>query len=169
MRPKEMKSALRFDLALALFPEIADDLSSRPVRSEPVVAVLSSSHPLAQEDSIRLEELSDESLLFPREVAPRLHDFYVDLCHNAGFEARHSAESARTRWMLGTWDKTTTALVPDSVSGDLPRGAVAVPISDVARPLETQLVWRNENQSPALAAFVEIASGVFASEPARSR
>jgi DNA-binding transcriptional LysR family regulator len=172
MRPQRMKTALRsgtIDVALALFPEIADDFSYQPVRHEPVVAVLASRHPLAGKDSIRLEELADESLLFPREVAPRLHDFYADLCRSAGFEAKQSAESARTRWVLGTWDATTTALVPHSVSSDLPQGAIAVPISAPEEVLETLLVWRSDNQSSALAAFVEIASAVFTPEPARSR
>jgi DNA-binding transcriptional LysR family regulator len=164
MRPGRMKTALRsgaIDAALALYPEIADELSYQAVRSEPVVALLASSHPLAERESIRLEELADEALLFPREVAPRLHDFYAELCRTAGFEAKHSSESARTRWMLGTWDTTTVALVPHSVSGELPHGAAAVPISAPAHPLETHLVWRSENQSPALATFVEIASRVF--------
>jgi DNA-binding transcriptional LysR family regulator len=164
MRPKRMTAALRsgtIGVALALYPEIAADFSYQPVRSEPVVAVLSSSHPLAGEEAIRLEVLAEEPLLFPRELAPRLHDFYVDLCRSAGFEPKHSSESARTRWMLGTWDTSTAALVPQSVSNDLPRGAVAVPISSPSGRLETQLVWRSDNQSAALASFVEVASGVF--------
>jgi hypothetical protein len=104
-----------------------------------VVAVLSASHALAGEDTIRLNALADESLLFPREVAPRLHDFYVDPCRRAGFEPKHSDESARTRWMLATWDTTTEALVPQSVSGHLPTGAVAVPIGAPKDPLKMQL------------------------------
>jgi DNA-binding transcriptional LysR family regulator len=165
MRPKLMTAALRsqtIDVGLALYAEIVEDFSYQPIRSEPVVAVLSSSHPLAGEETIRLDALAAESLLFPRDVAPRLHDFYIDLCRSAGFEPKHSNESARTRWMLGTWDTSTAALVPQSVSGRLPTGAVAVPISAPKEPLETQLVWRSENQSAALAAFVVVASGVFA-------
>jgi DNA-binding transcriptional LysR family regulator len=165
MRPKRMTSALRsgtIDVALALYPEIGDVFSYRAIRSEPVVVVLSVSHPLADEDAIRLDALAGESLLFPREVAPRLHDFYAELCRHAGFEPKHGIESARTRWTLGTWDVSTAALVPQSVSGHLPHGAVAVPISVPADMLETQLIWRSEDQSAALTAFIEVASGVFA-------
>jgi DNA-binding transcriptional LysR family regulator len=164
MRPRRMSVALRsgaIDVALALYPEIDDDFSYRPIRREAVVVVLSSSHPLASEDAVRLDALADESLLFPRDIAPRLHDFYADLCHNAGFEPKHGTESARTRWTLGTWDISTAALVPQSVSGHLPRGAVAVPISFPADSLETQLIWRSQDQDAALVAFVEVASGVF--------
>ena len=95
--------------------------------------------------------------LFSGPLTPRLHDFYADVCRSAGFEAKQSAESART------------ALVPHSVSSDLPQGAIAVPISAPEEVLETLLVWRSDNQSLALAAFVEIASAVFTPEPVRSR
>jgi hypothetical protein len=44
----------------------------------------------------------------------------------------------------------------------LPNGAVVVPISAPRDLLETQLVWRSENENPALAAFITVARGVFA-------
>jgi DNA-binding transcriptional LysR family regulator len=165
MRPSRMTEALRartIDVAVALYPDVVGEFSYQSVRREGIVAVLSSLHPLAQEETIHLEELADEFLLFPRDLAPRLHDFYVNLCRSAGFEPKQTAESARTRWMLGTWDVSTAALVPRSVSRDLPSDAVAVPVSEPTATLETQLVWRAEDQSQALTAFVEAASGVFA-------
>jgi DNA-binding transcriptional LysR family regulator len=164
MRPSRMTDALRartIDVALALYPDVVGEFSYQSVRREGIVAVLSSRHPLAQEETIPLHALADEFLLFPRDLAPRLHDFYVNLCRSAGFEPKQTGESARTRWMLGTWDISTAALVPRSVSIDLPPDAVAVPISEPTDRLETQLVWRTDDQRPALAAFVEAASGVF--------
>jgi hypothetical protein len=47
-------------------------------------------------------------------------------------------------------------------SGHLPTGAVALPISAPNNPLVTQLVWRSENESAALARFVALATCVFA-------
>jgi DNA-binding transcriptional LysR family regulator len=164
MRPNRMTASLRsgaIDAALALYPEIVGELSYRSVRLEPIVVVVSSTHRLAREDEIRLNALRNESLLFPRELAPRLHDFYADLCRSAGFEPKASDDSARSRWLLGTWDDRTTALFPQSVAGYLPRGAVAVLISEPAA-VETQLVWRSDNPSTGLAAFVEFAGDVFA-------
>jgi DNA-binding transcriptional LysR family regulator len=165
MRPNLMLGALRsgtIDVAIALYPEIGDGLSYELVRREPVVAVLSSSHPRARGEAIGLEALADEFLLFPREFAPRLHDFYVDLCRRAGFEPKQGRESSRTRWTLGTWDESTAALLPQSVSSGLPGGAVAIPLSDPARTLETQLVWRSDDPRASLSAFIELSSGVFA-------
>src|SRR5262245_39648391 len=76
MRPNRMPPALRsgtIDVALALYPDVVGELSYLPVRRERIVAVLSSSHPLAHEEAIALGALADEFLLFPREFAPRLH------------------------------------------------------------------------------------------------
>jgi DNA-binding transcriptional LysR family regulator len=165
MRPNRMLATLRsgaIDVGIALYPDIVDELSYELVRREPVVAVLSSSHPLAREATVALEALAEEFLLFPRDLAPRLHDFYVNLCRRAGFEPRQGRESSRTRWTLGTWDASTTALLPHSVSNNVPSGTVAVPIREPADRLETQIVWRTDNESARLAAFVRVSSGVFA-------
>jgi DNA-binding transcriptional LysR family regulator len=167
MRPSRMTEALRagaIDVALALYPDVVADFAYEPIRSERIVAVLSDTHPLAREGELHLDLLADEYLLFPRDVAPRLHDFYVNLCRRAGFEPKHSAESARSRWILGTWDLSTVALVPESVSGHLPRGAVAVPITAPPSRLETQLVWRSDDRSAALATVVEVARAAFTTE-----
>ena len=168
MRPSRMPGALlsgAIDVCLALYPELLAELSYRPIRRERVVALLSHAHPLAHQPEIELGALADESLLFPRELAPRLHDFYAGLCRSAGFEPKPTSESSRTRWMLGTWDAATAALLPESVTRDLPQGVVAIPVNAPAAVLETQLVWLGGAESPALAAFVELASTVFAATP----
>jgi DNA-binding transcriptional LysR family regulator len=165
MRPRRMPEALRsgtIDVALALYPELADGLTYRTIRREPVVALLASTHPLAHEPHVELGALAEECLLFPRELAPRLHDFYVHLCRSAGFEPKHSGESSRTRLTIGTWEASTAALLPQSVSDHLPTGVVAIRISAPPELLETQLSWRSENENPTIAAFVELSSRIFA-------
>jgi DNA-binding transcriptional LysR family regulator len=164
MRPSRMASALVsgiIDIAVALFPDVVAELSYLTIRREPVVAVLSKSHRLAAAQTIELAALADEFLLFPRSVAPRLHDFYASLCRRAGFEPKQGRDSPRARWTLGTWDASTAALLPASVARELPEGVAAVFISDAADELETQLVWRADDHNAALAAFVETSSGVF--------
>jgi DNA-binding transcriptional LysR family regulator len=166
MRPRRMVGALlsgTVDVALALYPDIADELTNEVIRRERVVAVVASSHEVAGEATISLDALAGEFLLFPREDAPRLHDFYVALCRKAGFEPRQGTESSRTRWTVGTWDSSTTALVPESVSTHLPAGTVAVPIATPDDLLETELVWHSDSTSAIVAAFLEMSRSVFAS------
>jgi len=169
MRTHLMPRALRsgaIDAALAVFPDIVSELSYRVIRRERIVAVLSSSHPLAGSDELPLEALSDDLVLFPRSLAPRLHDFYAGLCRRAGFEPKDAHESSRSRWTIGAWNTSTVVILPESVMKDLPDGTVAVRISRPLDQLDNELVWRTDNPNPILAAFVELAVGVYQARPA---
>src|SRR5262249_52376083 len=103
MRTYLMPAALRMgtiDVALALYPDIVSELSYETIRRERIVAVVSAGHQLADEPTIQLEALANDLVLFPRELAPRLHDFYLALCRSAGFEPKNAHESTRTRWTI---------------------------------------------------------------------
>jgi DNA-binding transcriptional LysR family regulator len=154
----EMVNALRsaaVDLAISLCPELVSDLADEVIRTEPVVAVLSAGHSLANEEAIPLASLGEEEfLLFPRELAPRLHDVLVGICRGAGFEPKLRSESFHTGWdlvLLG--EVPVVALAPRSVARGLPEGVVAVPLFESADSLETRLVWRAGESSPTLEAF----------------
>jgi DNA-binding transcriptional LysR family regulator len=161
-----MASALRsgtIDVAVALCPEIAGELSYEPIRREAVVALLSAQHPLAGERAIPLEALAEESfVLFPRELAPRLHDVFIGLFRVAGFEPNVRSESFHAGWELGVLaELPVVAIVPESVRRGLPDGVAAVELSEPVDQLETDLVWRADDSSAAVAAFLEVARGVF--------
>jgi DNA-binding transcriptional LysR family regulator len=165
-----MSDALRggtIDVALALCPEIADGVAATPIRAERAVVVLSAGHPRVGEAPIRLEALADEAfVLFPREYGPRLYDTLVALCRTAGFEPTIRRESFHASWELGLLpDARIVALAPESVSRSLPLGLIAVPLADPSPLLETQALTRAVDPQPALAAFLEVAAGVFPSHP----
>jgi hypothetical protein len=63
---------------------------------------------------------------------------------------------------IGTWEASTTALLPQSVASNLPDGVVAIPISAPADLLETELVWRTDDESRIVAALLEVSGNVFA-------
>jgi DNA-binding transcriptional LysR family regulator len=161
-----MATALRsgsIDVAVSLCPEIAGELSYEPIRRESVVALLGRRHALAGERSIPLGALADEAfVLFPRELAPRLYDAFVGLCRRAGFEPSVRRESFHTGWELGVLaELPVVAMVPESVGRDLPEGVVAVELSEPIDRLETSLVWRADESSATVPAFLEVARGVF--------
>jgi DNA-binding transcriptional LysR family regulator len=171
-----MADALRggaIDVAVALCPEVAGELSYEPIRREAVVALLGTQHALAGEGAIPLGALADDGfVLFPRELAPRLHDVLVGLCRSAGFEPNVRSESFHTGWELGVLaDLPVVALVPESVGRncDLPDGVTAVELSDPVDRLETHVVWRTNETSPTVAAFLEVAREVFSAVPRESR
>jgi DNA-binding transcriptional LysR family regulator len=164
-----MADALRdgtVDVAVALCPEVAGDLTYAPIRREGVVALLAGSHPLAGEQAIDLAALaSEEFVLFPRELAPRLYDTLVGLCRQAGFEPTIRRESFHTDWELDVLaDVPVVATTPESVARALPDGVVAVPLGEPRARLETSLVSRTGDDSPTLAAFIEVGRRVFDTE-----
>lgn len=162
-----MLPALRsgtIDAAVSLCPEIAGEFAYLPIRREPVIALLSHSHPLAGSAAIELQALAGERfLLFPRELAPRLYDFMAGLCRRAGFEPDVRGESFHSGWELQILaDVDVVALAPASVTRDLPPGIAAPTLSDPSDQLETAIVWRSDDPSPVNLAFREAAQAAFA-------
>src|SRR5215213_4967340 len=155
------------DIALSLCPEIAAELERAPIRKERLVALLPEAHPLTREDAIPLSALADEQfVVFPRQIAPRLHDAFMAIYRRAGFEPRVRNESFHTGWDIGVLAEIPAAAVaPQTVAGGLPDGIVAVAISDPADEFETCLVWRADDTSPAVAAFVDVARSAIAAAP----
>jgi DNA-binding transcriptional LysR family regulator len=161
-----MLPALRsgtIDLAVALCPEVASELSYLTLRSEPVVALLARSHPLAGRSEIDLRSLAEERfLMFPRELAPRLYEFMAGLCRRAGFEPIVRGESFHSGWELQILAEVeVVALAPASVALDLPEGITAAVIGDPSDRLDTALVWREHDRSATSEAFRDAARNAF--------
>ena len=86
--------------------------------------------------------------MFPREIAPRLHDAFMAIYRRAGFEPRVRNESFHTGWDLGVLAEIpAAAIAPQTVAGGLPDGIVAVALSEPTDSLETCLVWRADDPS----------------------
>jgi DNA-binding transcriptional LysR family regulator len=162
-----MAQALRsgaIDLAVALCPEVAADLSYATIRREPVIALLAADHALAGAGEIDLASLAHEGfVVFPREIAPHLYDVFIGVCRQAGFEPAVRDESFHTGFDLQILaELSVVALVPQSVAGGLPDGIVAVTLADVEQQLETAIVWRSDDDSAVAAALRDVAVGLFA-------
>ncbi|MBA3807620.1 MAG: LysR family transcriptional regulator [Solirubrobacterales bacterium] len=166
-----MAGALRsgaIDLAISLCPEIESGLAYQTIRSERVLALVASEHPLGRESEILLAALTGEPLvLFPRGIAPRLHESILGIARRGGFEPTIVKDSFHTGWELGILaDVPAVAIVPESVGLKAPVNLSAIRLQDAEQLLETALVWRPEDESEVCAAFREIAGAVFGSPPA---
>jgi DNA-binding transcriptional LysR family regulator len=151
------------DVAISLCPELVPEIADEVIRTEQVVAVLGENHRFANHETIALQALAgDEFVLFSRELAPRLHDVMVGICRHAGFEPKLRSESFHTGWdLLLLADVPIVAIAPRSVARELPEGVVAVPVTDTTDSLETRLLWRDDNRSPTVKAFVSSARTVY--------
>jgi DNA-binding transcriptional LysR family regulator len=160
-----MLPALRsgaIDVAVSLCPEIAGEFAYETIRSEPAIALLGRSHPLADRESIDLRDLAeDRFLLFERDLAPRLHGFMVGLCRHAGFEPITRHESFHSGWELQILDDGAVALAPASVSRHVPDGIVTALVADLPYQLDTAVVYRKDDPSAANRAFREAAVASF--------
>ena len=151
------------DVAIAICPELAAELHVERIRRERLAVLVPADHRAAGDGSVALASLArDEFVLFPRHLAPRLHDIFVAVFRRAGFEPRLRPESFHAGWDLGLLaDLGAGALVPASVANGLPEGVVAIKLDDVDVEVDTCLVSRADAQSPAVAACTETARGLF--------
>jgi DNA-binding transcriptional LysR family regulator len=151
------------DIAVSLCPEIAAELELAPIRKERMVALLPAAHRLAAEDAIPLSALSDEEfVVFPREIAPRLHDAFMAIYRRAGFEPRLRSESFHAGWDIGILGEIgAVALVPASVAAALPAAVTAVSLSDPADELETCLVVPAGPRPAAVETCVAAARSIY--------
>jgi LysR family transcriptional regulator, benzoate and cis,cis-muconate-responsive activator of ben and cat genes len=157
------------DMAVALCPELAPDMAHEAIRTERVVAVLPATHPLAGEDAIPLSSLAEETFVFfARGLAPRLHDALIGLCRRAGFEPKVRSGSFHTGWDLGILSQAeVVAVAPRSVTSSLAEGVVAVAMSEPTDVLDTRLMWRDDDPSPAVEVFRSVARTAFDPHSAR--
>ena len=125
---------------------------------EPLVAVLSSEHPLANDSSVELASLADDTfILLQRMASPGFHDAIVASCHRAGFMLKLGQEtpdipSAALMVAAGFG----VSIVPQSISQIKADGVVYLRIE--GEPLAPiALAYRRKGQSQAVRNFFAVA------------
>jgi DNA-binding transcriptional LysR family regulator len=141
------------DVGLLREPPADDaELDFQTVLTEPFVAVLPSTHPLAAQRTIRVADLADSPfVLLPRAVGPPLYDQITGMCIDAGFAPRvvqHAVE----------W-QTICALVESGLGVSLaPHSIRRIRLKDVAyrnldpNPTHTRVAaaWRTTDSNPLI-------------------
>jgi len=141
------------DLAFVRVPVASPELSHRIVEVERVVCALSEGHRLADQDSVRLEDLAeDEFVSLPEDSRSMLRATMYGMCLSAGFPPRITQvapDSATVLALVAAGAGVTITL--SSVCPVQTVGIVYKPIEG-AEPshLFAALAWRTDNESPAL-------------------
>jgi DNA-binding transcriptional LysR family regulator len=114
--------------------------------------------PYATRPPRRLAELQEERFVFIERARNPVHyDRIIHACHGAGLTPR-IAQS-------GTNDSSNLSLVaaglglsivPAAMESRKPRNVVLVPVDDLKVTTTMQLVWRKDNNQPALMKFIEV-------------
>lgn len=152
----------RIDAGLLIppLPERAQtELDYLPILKEPLLLAAPKGIKLLRGKSeIALAALADLPLIiFPRRIAPALHDTILACFHTAGLTPHIGQEAIQMQTIIGLVSAGMgIALVPQSVS-NLKRAGVEYRALAAPVPLvETGVAWRRDNRSPVLAAFLEL-------------
>jgi DNA-binding transcriptional LysR family regulator len=151
------------DVGLALHPQPVSGVERELLRAEPVTALLSNRHRLADAGSISLRELRDEPLLlFPRQLAPAYYDRIVAACERAGFQPRiQTFQDPPVNAMLARLPGgREIGLTPASLAihaADAGPDIVARKIVDPVIQAELSILWPARAPSAAVAHFLDSA------------
>ncbi|MEV5201188.1 LysR substrate-binding domain-containing protein [Streptomyces sp. NPDC053720] len=142
------------DVALTRAPFDETALTVRPLRSDPVGAVLRADDPLARHDRLRLAELSDRRWFqFPQGTDPVWQSYWNGGTPREGPVVRTVQECRQAV----LWN-STLGLTP--FGHDLPVELAVVPLIDMA-PSRVVAAWNEGDTNPLIRSFVEIATATY--------
>jgi DNA-binding transcriptional LysR family regulator len=146
------------DLGLLRPPVHVRDLCTEMLRSEPLIAVLPESHPLAGEDALPLEQLEGEPFVtYPSHFRSVVHDAVEDACAAHGFKPLAAHEVAETATLVSfVAAGLGVSLVPASVAKMTVHGAIYRPLAGDTTRVELAAAWRRDDDRPVLARALDI-------------
>ncbi len=96
-------------------------------------------------------------IIFPRQIAPGLHDGILACFRAAGVTPAIGQEAIQMQTIVGLVSASMgLALVPQSVSNLMRPGVEYHALRDATPRVETGLAWRRDNDSPVLRGFLDL-------------
>ncbi|MFG2604815.1 LysR family transcriptional regulator [Streptomyces sp. NPDC048514] len=139
-------------------PTHETELAFKTVLTEPFVAVLPSTHPLAAQRTVQLGQLADSPfVLLPRAVGPQLHDQITALCTAAGFTpqiAQHAVEWQTVCALVGTG--LGVSIAPASIRRIRLKGVAFRRIEPATARTRVAVAWRDSDHNPLVAHLLAI-------------
>lgn len=132
-------------------------LCYQKILTEPLM-LAAPEHLLPRHSSLKMENCPDLPLiLFPRKIAPSLHDAILGHFHAVGKTPVIGQEAIQMQTIVGLVSAGMgIALVPQSVSNLQRPGVVYHPIEHATPAVEIGIVWRKDNPSAVLASFLQL-------------
>jgi len=148
----------RLDLAFGWTPDLSEDFAALLVTRDPLVIAVPENHPLAALPAVPPNQLSRLSIVIaPRALNPRLYERTTSQLVNAGAALTVHHEIAGLDQMLPlVLAGTAIAITCSTSAADHPAGGVKyLPFTDPIPWVDHTLVWRADDQSPALKSFID--------------
>ncbi|MFI8946205.1 LysR family transcriptional regulator [Streptomyces sp. NPDC053750] len=148
-----------YDLAVLRSGTPTEGVSTTPLRTEPLVAVVPAHHPLAGRRRIPLDSLAGEPfVIHPAGPRSAMHDRVLSACERAGFQPPSLVEVGETATLVVLVAAGHgVALVPESVQSLRLDGVTYVPLAGT-ETIDLVLGRRTHRNSPAeqqVAAVIE--------------
>lgn len=144
-----------------LIPPIPSKLNAllayQKVLSEPLILAVPESTS-ARKYASSLATYADLPLIiFPRKIAPSLHDTILGCFRAEGLTPVIAQEAIQMQTIIGLVSAGMgIALVPQSVSNLIRPGVVYYPMPHLKAKVEIGIAWRKENTSPVLKSFLAL-------------
>ncbi len=137
----------------------SSELCSEIILREPLLLALPAQHPLVSKAQISIQDLANETfVLQPRHWTLGLYDRIMSLCHSAGFSPNVKQEAADTYLIIGLVAANMgISLVPASAQSLRSQGVVYRSLEGDITQIEMAMVWRRDDHSPVVEAFLELA------------
>jgi DNA-binding transcriptional LysR family regulator len=152
------KAEIDLGFLIAPIPEsLLNTLHYKKMRSEALILAVpeSEAHRNAPQDLNTYKDLP--LILFPRKIAPALHDSILSCFGSAGLTPVISQEAIQMQTIIALVSANMgIALVPESVSNLKRPGVTYFPLKQSQDALEIGIAWRKDNPSPVLQAFLDL-------------
>lgn len=137
-------------------------IETEVVIPDSLMVAMPENHRLAGRDHIVLEELADETLvILPRRPNPNGYDMIAQMCLEAGFQPRVFHETMEVNAVIGLVNAGMgLSIVPASISNLRFEGIHYVPLAGDYPPWDLLMAWREDNDSPVLRVFLDVARDV---------
>ncbi|NRF94358.1 LysR family transcriptional regulator [Paenibacillus frigoriresistens] len=144
-------------------PVRTSQLVSETFQTEPFVAILSKSHPLALHENLRMQDLADEPFIVSsRYNGTSYHETVINLCYQAGFSPKIALEVPELLTIVAfVSEGMGIALVPSSFRHQQNNNIVYRELIDVTESLKTVFLWRKDEKSPILHEFLKVSEEFF--------
>jgi DNA-binding transcriptional LysR family regulator len=143
------------------------NLEMSVLSQQTLVAVLPQHHPLTTQSTIALMDLKHEEFIMPlRPIVSGLSEQIYALCDQAGFVPKVAQEAIFMMTILGlVAGEMGISILPSSVQKLQREGVTYRPIQEEAIANPLAIAWRQENSSPILRQFINIAKNFLSQEP----
>ena len=145
------------DVGFIREPENVDGLTTREVVKENYVAVLSSAHPLAQKETLKLKDLKEELfVLFPKSIAPSQFEKLNTIFKAAAFYPTIVQEAYEWQTIVNLVEANLgVSICPSSFQKMKIGDTRYIPLADVKAQTGVSACFRTGNETPLLQHFLQ--------------